>query len=105
MNKKLREAVSLDIHVIGEKFLDEIGSTIKSDELINLILKHSVHTCGSVLKTRIDLCVKSNDKVKADKLETKYAIKSLGDGSGKVKMKVKGTKFDNLELNGISLQK
>jgi len=93
MNKKLREAVSHDIHVISEKFLDEITSTAKFDDFEKLIAKHSIHTCGSNLKTRVDLCVKSNETVATNKTESKFLIKSLGDdGSGKVKMKVKGKK-------------
>ena len=93
MNKKLREAVSHDIHVINEKFLDEITSTAKFDDFEKLIAKHSIHTCGSNLKTRVDLCVKSNETVATNKTESKFLIKSLGDdGSGKVKMKVKGKK-------------
>ena len=90
MNKKLREAVSLDIHIISENFLDEITSTSKFEDFEKLITKHKIHTCGSDLKTRVDLCVKSNETITNKTEESKFLIKSLGDGSGKVKMKVKG---------------
>ena len=90
MNKKLKEAVSLDIHVISEKFLDEITSTTNFEEFEKLILKHKLHTCGSDLKKRVDLCVQSNETSASNSAESKFLIKSLGDGSGKVKMKVKG---------------
>ena len=91
MNKKLREAVSHNIHVIGEKFLDELSSGVKLEDMEKVILNHNLHTCGSDLKVRIDLCRTSNERVKTDAVESKFAIKSLGDGSGKIKMKVKGT--------------
>ena len=96
MNKKLKEAVSYDIHVISENFLDEINSTAKYEDLEKLIFKHSIHTCGSDLKTRVDLCLKSNTDVKTNAAEAKFLIKSSGDGSAKIKMKVKGNLIINI---------
>jgi hypothetical protein len=104
MNKKLREAVSHDIHVISEKFLDEITCSAKFDDFEKLIAKHSIHTCGSNLKTRVDLCVKSNETVSSNASESKFLIKSLGDGgSGKVKMKVKGKKIKSIFVFSMSI--
>jgi poly [ADP-ribose] polymerase len=94
MNKKMREAVAHDIHVIGEAFLDEIKSFHKAEDLKGLILKHCIHAgCGSDLETRIALCAKTMSEVSKaeERVEKKFAIKSLGDdGTGKVKMKIKG---------------
>ena len=92
MNKKMRDAQLLGIHVISEKFIDEITSpeSSKGVDLEKLILKHNIASWGSDLKARMDYCIKTNQTSEAESLEAKFSMKSVGDGTGKMKMKVQG---------------
>jgi hypothetical protein len=89
--KKIDQAQTLDVHVIDEKFLQDLVDK-PVDQLGNiedLILKHNLATWGSDLKTRIQTCIGLNElheKLKRDNKESKFSIKS----NGTVKLKVKG---------------
>jgi poly [ADP-ribose] polymerase len=93
LTKKVKEAKSNKVHVVSEAFLDEFAvDKIAANDSVNLeslIEKYSICDWGSDLKTRMDLCVKSHEQKALDK-EQKYSLKSAtGDGSGKIKMKMK----------------
>jgi poly [ADP-ribose] polymerase 1 len=89
--KKVQDAKSNDVHVIDEAFLNEINTCDTSKvDLLEMITRHSLATWGSDLKTRIELSRETYEKAIEEANESRFSLKSVGDGSGKIKMKVKG---------------
>lgn len=88
MSKKVKESKLHDVHVVGEEFLKDLSSSDTNKDIEQLITKNNIGSWGSDLKARIKLSIESNEKVTTEKVEAKFANKSIGDG--KVKMKVKG---------------
>jgi poly [ADP-ribose] polymerase 1 len=89
--KKVEDAKSSDVHVIDEAFLNEINTCDPSKvDLLEMINKHNLATWGSDLKTRIAFCRETYEKAVEEANEQRFSLKSVGDGSGKIKMKVKG---------------
>lgn len=87
--KKVVDAQELDVHIVDERFLDDLCTINRS--LINpeeLILKHNIGTWGSDLKKRIELCVSTNESLKKNSTEEKFVSKSGADSV--VRMKIKG---------------
>lgn len=89
MGKKLTQSEELEIHVIDEQILHDLCNvareTIKPEELI---LKHNIATWGSDLKSRIELCIQTNEALVKNVSENKFKSKSGSDGI--IKMKIKG---------------
>jgi predicted DNA-binding WGR domain protein len=92
MTKKIKESKLNDVHVVSEAFLEDLAiDKISTDsfDLENLIKKHCICDWGSDVKARADMSVKSHEQKELEN-ESKYSLKSsLGDGSGKIKMKLK----------------
>ncbi len=100
MIKKVKEAEELNIHVVDEKFIDNLNS-VKLDKLINveeMILKHNIASWGSDLKTRIELSAKTNEQKLIDDKEEKSSKSNV---SSRIKMKIKnGAVVDPESGNG-----
>ena len=91
--KKIRDCESCKVHVVDEAICDELEKPLNPKtplDIDSLIAKYHISTwTPEDLKTRMETCVKAHESKEVDKSD-KYSIKSLGDGSGKIKMKVKG---------------
>lgn len=95
MLKKMRECESADVHVVDEAICEELEKQPSNNstplDVEALILKHNIATWGSDLKSRMTASIQANEKKSTDLVENKFSLKSsMGDGSGKMKMKVKG---------------
>lgn len=90
MNKKMRESESSDIFIVSEAFLDDLETDCKNIKIQSLIENHKICSWGSDLKLKIENCLAENEKHASEKSEKFSVIKSIGDGSGKIKMKIKG---------------
>ena len=81
------------MYMVDEAICDELEKPINPKTPIDieaLILKHNITPWTPAdLKTRIQESIRANETKKADK-ENNFSKSSHGDGSGKIKMKVKG---------------
>lgn len=91
--KKVRDCEDCEVYMVDEAICDELEKPINPKTPIDieaLILKHNITPWTPAdLKTRIQESIKANETKKADK-ENHFSKSSHGDGSGKIKMKVKG---------------
>ncbi len=90
LSKKIIESQSLDIHVVGESFLDEISKTdaIKTNQDIeNFVLKHSIASWGSDIKARIDAAMKAHEKNLSEEKSSRFL--SNANSNSKIKLKIK----------------
>ena len=89
LGKKVLEAQQLDIHVISEKFLDDLCQLPRNKiDALELMNKHNIGSWGSDWKTRIDLCAQFNEALIKSTSENRFKSKSSVDGV--MKMKIKG---------------
>lgn len=89
LGKKVLEAQELEIHVISEKFLNDLCKSPRNKiNTLELILKHNIGSWGSDLRARIDLCVQTNESTIKNATEKRFKSKSGVDGM--MRMKIKG---------------
>lgn len=94
--KKVRDCESCEVYMVDEAICDELEKPLSTKspalDIEALILKHSITPWTPCdLKQRMRECVEANEAKKTTKEES-YSLKSSlgGDGSGKIKLKVKG---------------
>jgi len=87
--KKVLQSQEFDIHVVSEKFLDDLCRIPREKINIHeLIAKHNIASWGSDLHMRIEACIKANEALASKTAENKFKVKS--GSNGVVKLKLKG---------------
>ncbi|CAF0920722.1 unnamed protein product [Brachionus calyciflorus] len=100
MNKKLRDCESNGIVVLSENFLKDLQNLKIKKEAIDLFKENMISSWTVDLENKIEICRKFYDKkLTEEKVEKYSAIKSIGDGSGRIKMKIKGGAVVDPETN------
>lgn len=91
MNKKMRECEEEKIVVVSENFLKDLQDDKNVKKVFDLIMDNKLSEWSSDVEKKIEECKQFYEKKETEEKTEKYsAIKSIGDGSGKIKMKVKG---------------
>lgn len=90
-NKKIRDCQSYQVTVVGENFLKDLQDGKNTKDALGLITDNTISSWLSCLSDKIESCKRRYEEIKSLEKTEKYSIvKSIGDGSGKVKMKIKG---------------
>lgn len=99
-NKKIRDCQEYQLIVVSENFLQDLQDKTNNKEVQELIKDNTISSWIVDLSSKIESCKNHFETKFSEEKSEKYSIiKSIGDGSGKLKMKIVGGAVVDPETN------